>query len=95
VHARCFYWYVDEVGNTGKSYMASYLRVHHNAIVFTNGKLADIACSYNMQPIVIFDLSRTLVDKIDHIYSCIEHFKNGRRVSQYLAPAECPGYASG
>ena len=76
VHARRFYWYVNEVSNTGKSYMASYLRVHHGAIVYTNSKITDIACACNMEPIVIFDLSRTQADKIDHICTCIEHFKN-------------------
>jgi hypothetical protein len=46
--------------------------------IVTNGKIADIAHAYNNEKIVIFDLSLTQVDKIDHIYSLMESFKNGR-----------------
>ena len=63
---------------TGKSFLAGYLISQHNAVVFTHGKMADIAHSYNNQPIVIFDLSRTQAENLDHIYSLIECFKNGR-----------------
>jgi len=75
---RKVYWYNDARGNTGKSWMAGYLMAHQGAVCFTNGKLADIACAYNYEPIVIFDLSRTQADKIDHVYMAIENFKNGR-----------------
>jgi hypothetical protein len=38
----------------------------------------DIAHAYNNETTVIIDLSRTQADKIDHIYSLMESFKNGR-----------------
>ena len=78
---RKFHWYWDAVGNTGKSYMASYLVACKNAAVFTGGKMADIAMAYNNEPIVIFDLSRTQAEHMDYIYSIIEGFKNGRLFS--------------
>nr|QRI44232.1 MAG: replication-associated protein [Circoviridae sp.] len=79
--SRKFHWYWDAVGNTGKSYMASYLVACKNAAVFTGGKMADIAMAYNNEPIVIFDLSRTQAEHMDYIYSIIEGFKNGRLFS--------------
>jgi len=77
VDPRKFYWYHDYTGDTGKSWFARYLMAIHKAAIFTNGKMADIAFAYALEPIVIFDLSRTQADKIDHIYSLIENFKNG------------------
>lgn len=78
VSDRKVYWFNDVAGNTGKSWMVGYLMAHRGAVCFTNGKLADIACAYAYEPIVIFDLSRTQADKIDHVYMAIENFKNGR-----------------
>ncbi len=78
VHPRQVLWFYDEAGNTGKSWMASYLSSTASAFVVTNGKIADIAHAYNNETTVIFDLSRTQVDKIDHIYALMESFKNGR-----------------
>ncbi len=79
--ARKFYWYYDHRGNTGKSYFTDYLVGHHNAAVFTSGKMADIALAYKQEPIVVFDLTRTQADKMDHVYALIEGFKNGRLFS--------------
>ena len=61
----------DNHGNTGKSRFARYLVACNEAVIFTSGKMA------SMELIVIFDLSRTQADKIDHVYSCIENLKNG------------------
>ena len=44
---------------------------------YTSVKMANISHAYAMEPIVIFDLSRTQADKIDHVYSFIENLKNG------------------
>lgn len=74
---RSINWIWDSAGNTGKSFMAKYLMVRHDATIFTNGKIADIAFAYNFEPVVIFDLARTQADKIDHIYQVAESFKNG------------------
>jgi len=43
VHPRQVLWYVDEAGNTGKSWMASYLSSTAGAFIVTNGKIADIS----------------------------------------------------
>jgi len=40
-------------------------------------KPADIFCGYNLQPIVIFDIPRSRIDTMDHIYGVIEKFLNG------------------
>ena len=69
---------VVHAGNTGKSWMASYLSSTASAFVVTNGKLSDIAHAYNNETTVIIDLSRTQAEKIDHIYGLMESFKNGR-----------------
>lgn len=76
--SRSVRWLFCYAGGSGKSFMADYLVALHNAVVFTNGKVSDIAHAYNFEPVVIFDLSRTQADKIDSIYMAIEHFKNGR-----------------
>lgn len=75
---RSVFWFWDNVGNTGKSFMARYLVAFHGAVIFSNGKCADIAHAYNNEPIVIFDLARTQEEKLDAVYLCMENFKNGR-----------------
>jgi len=77
-HPRHVIWTWDFGGNTGKSFMADYLVALHGAIVFTHGKVSDIAHAYNFERVVIFDLSRTQADKLDGIFMAIENFKNGR-----------------
>ena len=39
--------------------------------------MADISHAYAMEPIVIFDLSRTQADKIDHVYCIWPRFRPG------------------
>ena len=56
--------------------MTSYLSSTDSTFVITNDKMTDIAHVYNNQKTVVFDLSRTQVDKIDHVYSLMEVFKN-------------------
>jgi hypothetical protein len=58
--------------------MTSYLSSTDGAFVITNGKLADIAHVYNNETTIIIDLSRTQTNKVDHIYSLMESFRNGR-----------------
>ena len=74
---RSVYWMYDESGGAGKSFMSGYLQTHHNAFIISGGKVADIAHAYDEQPIVVFDLPRTIADHMDHIYSVIESLKNG------------------
>jgi hypothetical protein len=41
-----------------------------------NGKIADIAHANSIEPIVIFDLTRTQADTVmDHVYALIDSFK--------------------
>lgn len=75
---RKVFWYYDECGNTGKSFLVDYLVSMRDAIVFTNGKMADMAFAYKEESIVIFDLARCQADKIDNVYMAVETFKNGR-----------------
>lgn len=75
---RKVYWVWDGVGGTGKSWFANYLVAKLDAIIFTNGRLADMALAYKREPVVVFDLSRTQAEKIDAIYMAMEQFKNGR-----------------
>ena len=74
---RSVYWYYDAAGGKGKSFMSGYLQTHHDAFIVSGGKVADIAHAFDEQPIVCFDLSRTMVDHCDHVYSMIEKFKDG------------------
>jgi len=75
---RTVFWFWDSAGNTGKSFMARYLVAFHGAVIYSNGKVADIAHAYNNEPVVIFDLARTQEDKLDAVYLAMENFKNGR-----------------
>lgn len=75
---RKVFWFWDDVGGTGKSWFANFMVAKHDAIIFTNGRLADMALAYQREPVVVFDLSRTQAEKIDAIYMAMEQFKNGR-----------------
>lgn len=77
-------WYVDPVGNMGKSFVSEYLECKHGAVIFENGKSNDIAYAYKNQGIVIFDLRRSQEGYFN--YGVIESFKNGR--------LWCPKYES-
>lgn len=83
--SRQVYWVVDIKGNTGKSWFAGWLASHCKAIVYSNGKTADIAYAYNYEPIVVFDYTRQKQEFMN--YGVIESFKNGRMFS--------PKYESG
>ena len=75
-HATKIYWYWEAEGNTGKSWLATYLAVVMDAAVFGNGKSADIKYVYQGERIVAFDFART---KEEHInFSVIKEIKNGR-----------------
>jgi hypothetical protein len=74
---RSVYWLYDESVGAGKSFMSGYLQTHHNAFIISGDKTADIAHAYDEQPVVVFDLPRTIADHMDHIYSVIESLKNG------------------
>lgn len=66
----------DNHGNTGKSWFARYLVACNEAVIFTPGKMA------SMELIVIFDLSRTQADKIDHVYCIWPRFRSGAQIKR-------------
>lgn len=68
-------WVNDPIGNNGKTFLSKYLIAMHNGFYVMNGKNADIAHSYNYEPIVIFDYSRSQEEHIN--YGIIEQLKNG------------------
>lgn len=72
---RSVYWFWDHQGNTGKTWFSKYLVAMHDAIRLENGKSADLKYAYTGQRIVIFDFSRSTMDRIN--YEAIEAIKNG------------------
>ncbi len=75
-HQRRVYWIWDEIGNTGKSWMATYLAIIKDAFVTSNARSADVKFGYTGQTIVVFDYSRSQEEQIN--YQIIEDLKNGR-----------------
>lgn len=69
-------WVIDEKGNNGKTFLASYLADKYGARIFENGRSADIKYMWNGEDIIIFDLVRSSQDHIN--YEVIEQIKNGR-----------------
>lgn len=76
VDNRKIYWYWEETGNVGKSWMATFLLRNYDAITVSSGKTADIAYLLDNPKIVVFDIAR---DAIDHVnFGVMEDIKNGR-----------------
>ncbi len=67
---------VDEQGGTGKSFLASWLNCMKGAVIFENGRTADIKYSYDGNNYVIFDFVRSSQDHLN--YEVIECIKNRR-----------------
>ncbi|CAG2215486.1 unnamed protein product [Mytilus edulis] len=85
---RSVWWYWEEVGNVGKTWMSKWLVVMKNAMRFENGKSADIKHGYNGQDPVVFDLTRSAQDHIN--YEVIESVKNGIMYStKYESKMKC------
>lgn len=76
VDPRKIFWVYDHVGNTGKSYLATYLKDVHDAFICTGGKGTDLLHAFRADPkgMVVVDLPRT-GDVGD--YCTLETFKNG------------------
>lgn len=76
-HKEKIIWYVDLDGGCGKSTICDYvLSKIDNAMLFENGKTADIAHAWTGQQTCLFDFSRSNIDHIN--YGVIESLKNGR-----------------
>lgn len=78
---RKVHWIYDNLGKSGKSYIAKYIQLIKETYYITGGKQNDILYGYDGQPIIIIDLARTYADNLDHIYTIIENFKNGQYLS--------------
>jgi len=75
-HNRQVTWYIDEVGNTGKSTFAREWRCNgQSGFIITGGRHQDIYYAYERQSVVFIDLARVAVDKVP--YEVMENFKNG------------------
>ena len=68
-------WYVDDVGNSGKTFLTKYLLTEGKCMRYENGKSADVKFAYNGQEIIVFDLSRSQETHVN--YEVIESIKNG------------------
>lgn len=80
VDNRKIHWYVDEIGDKGKSYLADYLATL-GALVLEPGPLRDMAyimCNAVAPKTVIIDIPKSKTEHIDHIYGFAESLKNGR-----------------
>jgi len=75
---RTIHWVCGPTGGEGKSRMAMHLVMEHEAILLT-GRVQDMAHAYkeNPAPVVVFDLPRTQIEHMDHLYSFAESLKNG------------------
>lgn len=72
---RTIHWVYDPTGGSGKSTLCRYLE--SRGAIQLKGKVADMAYAYTNQPIVLFDLTRTMTDHMDHLYDFAESLKNG------------------
>lgn len=79
VHDRHVFWFCDEVGGSGKTYFAKYLVAMRDTFSVSNAKTADILYAYGGQKIVIIDLTRAQLERIN--FDVIEMLKNGMFLS--------------
>ena len=68
-------WFVDEKGNSGKTFITKYLLTEGDTLRYENGKSADVKYALDGQRIVVFDLSRSQETHVN--YEVIESVKNG------------------
>lgn len=72
-------WIYDAEGNSGKSFLATYLLRTGRAFVVEGGSTRDLAFAYSDQSQVVFDFCRSQKEFVN--YHIIEAFKNGRLFS--------------
>lgn len=93
-HSRWIFWIYDEVGGCGKStFVRSYIQDATKDAVALEGKIADMAYTYQSEKVVFFDVSRVQGEHMDHLYGFAEKLKNGyihstkyTPVKKYFAP---------
>ena len=90
-------WYVDEKGNSGKTFITKYLLTQGDCLRYENGKSADIKFALNGQSIVVFDLSRSQETHVN--YEVIESVKNGvvfsTKYESKMINGQCRCYSRG
>ena len=74
-------WFWENVGNVGKSYMARYLALHHNALILGAMKKLDllhaITKTISGKTVVVFDLTRSTEEgAVKVVYEVIEQLLN-------------------
>lgn len=74
-------WYWENVGNVGKSWMARYLTLHHDALILGAMKKLDllhaIAKTISGKKVVVFDLTRSNEEgAVKVVYEVIEQLLN-------------------
>jgi len=80
--SRKILWIYDRIGNTGKSWMVEYIAATQSqTYIVNNGRVSDIFYAYKLQDKIIYDLSRTQTENMQHLYNTMEKFKNGRAFS--------------
>lgn len=77
---RTILWVYEEVGNVGKSRLVKHLVCEHDAVLLS-GKTENMTKLYNGESIVVFDIPRTEVECVKHLFSIAEKLKNGMFVS--------------
>lgn len=71
-------WVYDPTGGKGKSTVVQHLMTNHpDDYAVLRGNRADMAFAYNSERVVFFDVPRTQLEHMDHLYSFAEELKNG------------------
>lgn len=92
---RTIYWFYDEKGNIGKSFLCKYIALTHD-VILCGGKSNDIknqvlthykAHNENGPEIVICDIPRSNLEYIN--YTCMEELKNGLLYSGKYEGGQC------
>lgn len=76
---RTIYWICDEAGGGGKSSLVRwYLNKNPGTAIVLSGKVADMSHAIDAaHRVVFFDVSRTQLEHMDHLYAFAETLKNG------------------
>ena len=85
---RTLHWNHEPTDNIGKSYLTKHIMSSGQAYCPDFTKAADTFCGYNLEPVVIFDIPRSRIDTMDHIYGVIEKL-HAEKFSDVIVFVEC------
>lgn len=85
---RSIHWFVDDVGNTGKSFLAKFFSIRGNCFYYQGGKKVDILYAYNGEGIVCADFTREKEEDTT-FYSTLETIKGGIYLSSKFHSQVC------